>query len=139
MKIVIGSALARIRKEKKMSQTELAVRLREYGIHVKKAAISSWENDINIPTAVQLLAICEILSVYNIYEMFLAPPEKEKSLNVLGRKKLQEYEELLLQSDQYVEKKHMPMKEKDIPEKSVISVSMLEASAGTGEYLDDEN
>lgn len=43
----IGITLATYRKDKKMSQIELADKLRNYGINVSNAAISAWEKDIS--------------------------------------------------------------------------------------------
>lgn len=49
----IGITLATYRKDKKMSQIELADKLRNYGINVSNAAISAWEKDISSPNAHQ--------------------------------------------------------------------------------------
>ena len=39
----IGDVIAKRRKEAGMSQSSLASRLLKYDIHIKNAAISSWE------------------------------------------------------------------------------------------------
>lgn len=103
MKKDIGAIIAKNRKDKKISQKELSARLETFDIYVKNAAISSWEKGINTPTAPQLLAVCEILGIHNIYQEFIEDIEIEGSenLNDLGKNKLNEYLRLLLSSDEY--------------------------------------
>ena len=71
MRKQIGSVLALKRKEKGMSQIDIANALEKYDIHVKNAAVSSWEKNNNTPTAAQLLALCEILDITDIYTEFI--------------------------------------------------------------------
>lgn len=139
MRKAIGTVIAEKRREKKMSQIDLANALLRYGIHVQNAAVSAWENNNNVPTAAQLLAICEILSITDIYGAFIGevpdrPAHPFDSLNDLGIQKAQEYLELLRTSDQYrdrsAERPGLGRRMK---------ISLLSTSAGTGDYLDEEN
>lgn len=103
----IGDVIAERRKEAGMSQSGLADRLLKYDIHVKNAAISSWEKNINMPTAYQLLALCEILGIRDIYAEFIGDNHSNilNGLNALGRQRVKEYISLLKQSVEFTEKK----------------------------------
>ena len=102
----IGDVIAKRRKEAGMSQSSFASRLLKYDIHIKNAAISSWEKNINTPTAYQLLAICEILGIRNIYEEFIGSNNLNilDGLNASGRQRVREYIRLLKQSEEFAEK-----------------------------------
>ena len=132
----IGKILASRRKVKKLSQIELAEQLRNYGINVSNAAISAWEKDISIPNAHQFLALCKILNITDIYNEFIGfnPNDPMAKLNKAGRAKALEYISLLLLSEQF-QKKEATI----IPIRRKIKWSLLSSSAGTGEFLDDEN
>lgn len=136
MKKKIGAILAAYRKEKKISQIELADKLHNYGIHVSNAAVSSWEKDINLPNAHQFLALCKILGITDIYNEFIGfnPNDMLARLNEKGKEKVLEYIELLLLSEQF-----RKTESTIIPFRRTIKWSILSASAGTGEFLDDEN
>ena len=133
----IGSVISAKRKDKNLSQIDLARELEKYDIHVKNAAISSWEKDKNIPTAAQLLAICEILDISDIYTEFIGENKNApfSGLNIEGIQKAKEYIELLRASGLY-----------NIESAEIIpfaprrmKIILTSTSAGTGEYLDDEN
>lgn len=64
IKIAIGRNLKRIRKEKKLTQVELA-----HMIGFKDNAISAWENGTNSIDVAVLMLICEKLDV-SIEEMY---------------------------------------------------------------------
>ena len=76
----LGKIIAQNRKENKMNQCELARLLENYGISVKQSSISSWESGITQPSARQLLAICEIFGIYDIYTEFIG--KKTVVLNI---------------------------------------------------------
>ena len=132
----IGSILASHRKDKKMSQIELADKLRNYGVSISNAAVSAWEKDISIPNAHQFLALCKILGITDIYNTFIGfnPDDAMARLNDEGKAKVLEYIGLLLLSEQF-QKKEATI----IPFRRKIKWSLLASSAGTGEFLDDEN
>lgn len=133
----IGSVLASKRKEKGMSQIDVANELEKFDIHVKNAAVSSWEKNNNTPTAAQLLALCQILDITDIYTEFIGEHVDAPfaGLNEDGIQKAKEYIELLRSSGLYKKEpeKVIPF----VPRK--MKISLLATSAGTGEYLDDEN
>ena len=132
----IWKILATHRKVKKLSQIELAEQLRNYGINVSNAAISAWEKYISIPNAHQFLALCKILNITDIYNEFIGfnPNDHMAKLNKAGKAKALEYISLLLLSEQF-QKKEATI----IPIRRKIKWSILSSSAGTGEFLDDEN
>ena len=89
-----------------------------------------------MPSAEALLATCEILGISDIYTEFIGanPLDPFKDLNEEGRQKVLDYAELLVKSGDYnkptniIEFKPRTMK-----------VALTRASAGTGNFLDEEN
>ncbi len=55
---MIGETIQRIRKERHMSQEELAVKL-----HVVRQTVSKWENNLSVPDADVLIHMAEVLEV----------------------------------------------------------------------------
>ena len=82
----LGNIIAKNRKENKMKQGELAKKLESYDIFVKQNTISAWESGITQPSARQLLAICEILDIYDVYTEFIGqnPINPFRNLNEEG-------------------------------------------------------
>lgn len=136
MNRLLGETISAYRKKNKMSQISLAEALKNNGIYVTNAAISAWEKNISVPNGVQLLILCKILGIQDIYETFLGenPNNPFSELNEAGREKLEEYARLLLLSDQF-RKQMAPV----IPFKRMLPLSLQGTSAGTGDFMDDEN
>ena len=133
----IGRTLATYRKNNHLSQIDIANKLQPYGINVKNAAVSSWEKNNSTPTAAQLLSLCEILGISDIYTEFIGenPHDPFKDLNEEGVKKALEYIELLKKSGDY--SKHVA---EIIPIRSrIMRIALMPTSAGTGNFLGDEN
>lgn len=133
----LGSILASYRKkERNISQLELAEELTKYGVNVSNAAISAWEKDTSVPNANQFLILCKLLGITDIYNEFIGfnPDDPLAKLNDEGKAKALEYISLLLLSEQF-QKKEATI----IPFHRKIKWSLLASSAGTGEFLDDEN
>lgn len=132
----IGEVISEHRKNKKLSQVELSEKLSEKKIEVSNAAISAWEKGNSMPSAEALLATCEILGISDIYTEFIGanPLDPFKDLNEEGRQKVLDYAELLVKSGEYkkptniIEFKPRTMK-----------VALTRASAGIGNFLDEEN
>lgn len=133
----IGDVIAKKRKEAGLSQSGLSDRLLKYDIHVKNAAISSWEKNINTPTAYQLLAICEILAIKDIYAEFIGENDGNilDGLNKSGRQRVKEYIDLLKKSEKFSERKST---ERPLEFFRRMPIAVLPASAGTGEMIDEE-
>ena len=62
----LGKTIAKHRKEHGLNQSQLAEELKDYNICVKQNTVSAWESGITQPSAKQLLAICEILDIYDV-------------------------------------------------------------------------
>lgn len=132
----IGEVISEHRKNKKLSQVELSEKLSEKKIEVSNAAISAWEKGNSMPSAEALLATCEILGISDIYTEFIGanPMDPFKDLNEEGRQKVLDYAELLVKSGEYKKPTNiiefMPR---------TMKVALTRASAGTGNFLDEEN
>ena len=137
MKYNIGEVIAKHRKNKKLSQIELAEKLAEKDVSVTNAAISAWEKGNSMPTAESLLAVSEILEINDIYTEFIGenPLDPFRNLNEQGKKKAFEYITLLEQSGEY----EKPRAEIIPFEPRTMKIALMPTSAGTGNYLDDEN
>ncbi|MCR4922939.1 MAG: XRE family transcriptional regulator [Lachnospiraceae bacterium] len=133
----IGQVIAQNRKNKGLSQIHVAKKLEDFDIHVGNAAISSWEKGINMPTANQLLALCQILEINDIYTEFIGenPKDPFRKLNAEGIIKAYDYIDLLESSGKYDKRSSeiTPLKGR------IMKIALSSASAGTGNFLDDEN
>ena len=85
MNETIGSRISKYRKEKGMTQEELASRL-----GVSSQAVSKWANDLSCPDISLLPALCQALGVTSdelltgkTNEVRLVPPAERKSLDEL--------------------------------------------------------
>lgn len=130
----IGLSLANARIEKGLSQKELAAKLREKGIAVTNQAVSKWETGTTQPSAVQLLAVCEVLEIENFRDTFgLSRTDGLLSgLNRYGREMVIEYITLLKNSEKY---------RSECLERSFrrLPLYTIPASAGNGQFLDSDN
>lgn len=140
-KNVLGSKIAKARKDRGMNQQQLTDLLNKYGVNIQKAALSKWENGDNAPNGYQLIAICVALNIEDGFSYFsgninLNPIQAdtiEEKLNPAGRKMLAQYADLLISSGKY---SPAPADEpfiicRDMP------VYDLGVSAGPGQFLDD--
>ena len=132
----IGEVISLHRKDMKLSQVELAEKLAKKGYPITNAGISAWEKGNSIPTAETLLAVCEILKINDIYTEFIGenPLDPFRNLNESGKQKVLEYIELLEKSGEY-------KKPANIIEfkPRIMRVALTRASAGVGNFLDEEN
>ena len=133
----IGEVISHYRREKKLSQIDVADMLKAYDIHITNGAVSSWEKGNSIPGGETLMALCEILEISDIYTAFIGenPNDPFRNLNEEGKKKAYEYITLLEQSGEY----EKPRAEIIPFEPRIMRIALMPTSAGTGNYLDDEN
>ena len=68
----LGKTIAKHRKDHKLKQSQLAIELEKYDIYVKPNTVSAWESGLSQPNSRQLLAICELLDIHDIYTEFLS-------------------------------------------------------------------
>lgn len=142
-KNVIGTKICSARKERGLSQQQLCDLLAEYGVSVKKAALSKWETGDSLPNSYQLLALCIALSIedgikYFIGDVKLKSIQKDSlsdGLNSEGKKLLSQYADYLKSKEKYqisssaapyIEYRDMPYYE-------------IGASAGPGQMLDEDH
>lgn len=129
----IGRKLESARQAKGVSLRALAELLRTRGVEVEYQAPWKWEKGITVPNAYQLLALCDALEIPDAFRYFMNSGE---GLNAEGMRKLAEFREDLLASGRY---KPAPAAKKSVVRYIEMPVSTLAASAGTGEFLDEEN
>lgn len=132
----LGKTIARHRKEHRLKQSQLAEKLTWYDIFVKPNTVSAWESGISQPSSKQLLAICEILNIYDIYSEFIGtnPDNPFRNLNEEGVNKALDYTRLLEKSGDYRMGEVIPINV--IRERKVYYTAV---SAGNGSFLDGED
>lgn len=132
----LGKTIAKHRKEHKIKQSELALKLEYYDIFVKPNTVSAWESGLSIPNSKQLLAICEILNIYDIYTEFVSPNPINpfRNLNETGVAKVMDYIHLLEKSGEYKIADIIPIH--ILRERKVFYTTV---SAGTGSFSDGED
>lgn len=132
----LGKTIARHRKEHRLKQSQLAEKLTWYDIFVKPNTVSAWESGISQPSSKQLLAICEILNIYDIYSEFIGtnPDNPFRNLNEEGVNKALDYTRLLEKSGDYRMGEVIPINV--IRERKVYYEAV---SAGNGSFLDSED
>ena len=132
----IGSRLATSRKNAHLSQQEVASKMTSMGLDTKNKSVSAWEKGLATPNAVQLLALCQIYGIRDIYGTFIEEDSDELTagLNDEGRDKVREYTELLRESKKY----SLKIKTSNVIEfHRTLPLYELPVSAGTGEFLDN--
>lgn len=130
-----GPILAQKRKEKHLSQGDVAEMLTGKGYDAKPYIISKWEKDVNLPNVLQFFALCEILDINNINSTFHISGDNTlySKLNDDGQNKADEYMDLLVRSGLYVRETA-----EIIPFHRTIKLYDLPVSAGTGQFLDSD-
>lgn len=133
----IGEIIAKSREEKNISQKELAGMLSKEGIQVTNQAVSKWENGSTFPNAVQFLALCKTLHITDIYGTFIDKQYQTPfdALNAEGKKKAEEYIDLLHRSGLYAEEPIVPK----IVSLRRLPLYHISVSAGTGQFLDSDH
>lgn len=129
----IGKKLSELRIEKGLSQPELAERLSAMGIPTNGQKISKWETDYSIPNAYQLLALCNVLDIRDVLEVFEIKENPLSLLDKTGRQKAEEYVDLLILSGKYKKKPGNV-----ISFTQQIKLFDIPVSAGTGQFLDSD-
>lgn len=130
-KNVLGRKICEARKRAEITQVELSARLSTFGVNVKTPAVNKWEKGETVPNAYQLVALCYALNIENGLDYFTGPitPQRD-TLNLQGQRMLSNYRDFLESNPRYTINYHVAMIE--------MPVSYLAASAGYGDYLDDE-
>ena len=148
-----GEVLSRKRKEKKISQSELAELMTREGVPISGKSISKWEKGDVTPNIVQFFCLCRLLEIYEIYGDFIGenPSDPFRELNEEGRNRALDHIRLLTAAG-YVSAplssgltgqgrkilRREPLPDGSAPKKK-IRLYRLPVSAGNGEFLDSED
>ncbi len=132
---VLGRRLTLARQMQDVSVKELQRQLKLRGVEVGYTTLFRWEKGETEPQAYQLLAICDALEISDLHAFFMGE-RKGEQLNDEGIKKLMDYRADLIATGKYAPKPKAPRQEIRYVE---MPVSSLGASAGTGEFLSEEN
>lgn len=132
----LGKTIAKHRKDHKLKQSQLAIELEKYDIYVKPNTVSAWESGLSQPNSRQLLAICELLDIHDIYTEFIGknPDNPFRNLNEEGVRKALDYISLLEKSGDYKMAEVIPLHV--LRERKVFYTTV---SAGTGSFLDSDD
>lgn len=127
----IGEKIAASRRASGMTLSEAANALLNFGIQITSKNLSQWENGKSVPNAYQLISLCLLFGVTNVNEL---SNRHGFELNDIGLQKVDSYKRDLIASGLYTPSKpvRMSAKYKQMP------ISYLKASAGTGQWLDDD-
>ena len=129
---IIGKRLLEARRLRDWTLAELCSRLQDCGVETTRSSISKWETGVTIPNAYQLVALCRVLGIADGLSCLTAA--RNAALNEIGLRKVQEYRDDLIASGRYA-----PFSEEPCIEYVEMPVSLLSASAGTGQFLDSGN
>ena len=123
-----GSIIANKRKDRKLSQPQLAALLCERGLDVRAHSISKW--------VLQFFALCEILEISDINRTFQIGTDEKlfSKLNDEGQAKVLDYMNLLMKSGEYIREEPIIYQ---FPRRT-LSLYDLPVSAGTGQFLDSD-
>lgn len=129
---VLGRKISEARKKAGITQVELSALLAHFGVLVKTPGVNKWEKGETVPNAYQLMALCHALNIENGLDFFTGPViPKRDALNSEGLRMLRDYREFLESKARYTICHHVAM--------VTMPVSLLAASAGLGDFLDDDN
>ena len=127
----IGRRIAEARGQRGLSLSAFKARLELFGVSISPAAINKWEKGGSTPSAYQLIAVSKALQLGEDMSYFMSSAGNE--LNEEGLRRLSEYRADLVASGRYRPEKECVIEYIDMP------VSYLAVSAGTGEFLDEDN
>ena len=71
-----GARLAAARKSAGLNQTEVARLMTEAGYPVRTQAVSKWERETTLPSAVQLIELCRLYAIRDVAAYFGLAPEE---------------------------------------------------------------
>ncbi len=127
----IGEIIKELRRSEKMSLKEFTIELEKRGVITSVSAVSKWELGQTLPNAYQLLAVFDCFGIADPAAYFAGT----NLLNELGLRKAAEYKNDLIASGRYAP-------ESSLKQAEIIyirmPVSLLPASAGTGDILNEE-
>lgn len=126
----LGETLTRLRRGSGLTQARVAELLCSRGLDIRPAGVSKWEKGQTMPNAEQFLALCDIYSVQDVMSEFTGSGGLLAGLNAEGRALVYGYARVLKLCGLYGEQKRSSR---------TLPLYSLAASAGTGQFLDDES
>ena len=120
------------REAQKLTREQTVQKMREYlptGKTTTSRTLVAWEQGDSEPKVTQAIALARALGYHEVSELFSQADGSQ--FNRLGMDRLEEYRQLLLQSDEFRELPAMH-RVRTLP------VYLQPASAGTGQWLDDD-
>lgn len=119
------------RESQKLTREQVVSRMHTY-LPADKAVVArtlaAWEGGDREPRVTQAIALAKALGYHEVSDLFYDSDEAQ--LNKLGLDRLEEYRSLLLRSPQF--------RETVQPVLRLLPVYLQPASAGTGQWLDDD-
>lgn len=119
------------REEQKLTREQVINKMRLYMADGKGIAVRTliaWENGESEPRVTQAIALAKALGYSEVSRLFAEPDTPQ--LNKAGLDRLEEYKSLLLRAPQFLDTPR--------PVLRVLPVYLQPASAGTGQWLDDD-
>ncbi len=136
---LIGSKISVARRQAHLKQAELVKKLEQYGVHITVTSLHRWEVGDNVPSGYQLLALCHALNITDGLQAFAGKvAERDDPLNRTGRQMVLDYEQMLIDSGRYAPHKRIRRVKEHKPLLRSVLVNINKASAGSGDYLNDE-
>ena len=131
----LGRIIAAARERAGMSQKDVAAAMCRRGVQITNQAVSKWENGTTQPGAAQFLTLCQVLEVDDVMHTFLGTERVSpfSGLNEEGRKKAEEYIDLLRRSGLYGTEPVRAVPLRSLP------LYHISVSAGTGQFLDSDH
>ena len=127
----------RLRKEHGYRQQDVADYLCDMGIKTAHTQVSRWEQGNNNPSIEQFVGLCKLYAIKDVHQVFENEnfTEPEEELNKEGRKKLDDYRKLLVESGKFAAGNGKILQ---FPNR-VCPVYDTRVSAGTGQLFDSES
>jgi len=149
----IGRLLAKYRKLAKLTQPELAEKLKKDGVEIGFRSISTWEKNVCEPSVTVFLHMCKILKVPDVMEDYFGDNINNpmRNLNDDGRNKVYDYISLLEDSkdgrylkDPTTIYSRDPMSDENVTGLNAVTPSLIRlydnrVSAGTGNFLESDS
>jgi len=136
--MILSETLARLRKDRGLTQTEVADFINKHsGKKYGLANVSSWENG-TMPPIESFLLMCELYGVRDIQEAFRGVKREQhglEKLNTLGKSRAEEYVAMLAENPLFAED---DSRNDFRPAGRTIKLYEIPVAAGYGEFLDGE-
>ena len=130
----INDTLRIVRKDKGITQAQVAEFLTERGVEVTQRAVSKWESGHTQPNTEQFLLLCELFDIRDVLSTFKGKSGFLETLNARGKSRVREYIRLLESDAEFSANLSKQ------PNKLTRTLPLYElpVSAGTGQFLDSD-